>query len=571
MNSKIENIIPATEVYDNFIFETVDGRQNEFSQDKQEDLPIAALKEAVLSFDWEIDTETLSKFHKEIDRLEELWRQNKIALAFLRILSALGRYVGSNKAGTHTDAVKLLYSVYNGLERIILSPEMSNARKISLVRGELQKYNVLRQQLKHAREAARGQIQEKSEPDNPSPQNNDQAAPLQLDDTAARDDDDIIPALADIPLAEGTISQWSMTDLDQCTETEVRLAEFFGSDSEPGDNDGPGSFLEKNAVVPLADADKKLSTSTPSLDDPITEGATEESEAAQPQPQNIFDDLYSPAPSSPADDLLLDMHLDAFKQKAAGGENLSKHGEVEKENNPEACPISEGELSEQEISRKLNTFFDDGTDNPVDGCQAGCDNEVVPLIMDGSGASKTQSPKESLNHEESYKYSFAELVNSIDKSMPNDFDKEIANELEKIPQSTRERIEVKTMVDSLISVLEYSRRQETMSPDCLDILRVLATALQEMIPLCDDTSEFKNSAVLDVIDQFIRWQSGRLLDALSEKSGIEAATPNKIISLHLHTDKDEYSTSDESAADTLKAGDFTQVNDETFYLQDTRS
>lgn len=486
MNSNVENTIPNTAVCENFIYETVDGQRDKFTQDGGKDLPIAGLKEVVLSFDWEINTDTLNKFRNEVARSQELWSKNNIALALLRILNALGKYIGANRADTHSDAVRLLYSVYNALEVIILSPEMSRDRKVSIVQEELQKYNILRQKLMDAKEVDRTRIAEKSS-ESPAAGNGAPTS-LQADDDS---DNDIIPALASIPLSEGTVSQWAVGGTSQCGETEARLTDFFGSDPN----------VEGQEIVPLTDAAVRspvhadeTASGNDLAHDNLAPEPSDESEIDQPQ--NIFDDLYAPAPHSPSDDLLLDMHLDTFKEKCAG-------------NNSESCSSGEAAITENEISQKLNDFFDVGADNQDNGCQASSANGVVPLAM--AGGDEQSNHPESSSFEDDHKYNFVGLLSSIDKSGPEDLDKEINLELEKIPLAARNCIEVKILINSLTATLKYSKQVNELTPDCIDIIRVLASSLEDIIPVGTDTVETNNQAVLNVVNQFIRWQSGILL------------------------------------------------------------
>jgi hypothetical protein len=190
------------------------------------------------------------------------------------------------------------------------------------------------------------------------------------------------------------------------------------------------------------------------------------------------------------------MHLDTFKEKCAG-------------NNSESCSSGEAAITENEISQKLNDFFDVGADNQDNGCQASSANGVVPLAM--AGGDEQSNHPESSSFEDDHKYNFVGLLSSIDKSGPEDLDKEINLELEKIPLAARNCIEVKILINSLTATLKYSKQVNELTPDCIDIIRVLASSLEDIIPVGTDTVETNNQAVLNVVNQFIRWQSGILL------------------------------------------------------------
>ncbi|MCK5323011.1 MAG: hypothetical protein KAJ45_02650, partial [Desulfobulbaceae bacterium] len=118
------------------------------------DSPIKNLKAVVLSLDWEITDQTMQSFAEEIDRLEEDWAADKILTALLKILRALGQYIATKKARAHPDSVKLLYSVYNNLEKIVLSKDMPRSQKKEIVADELRKYTKLKEQFDIATSSA---------------------------------------------------------------------------------------------------------------------------------------------------------------------------------------------------------------------------------------------------------------------------------------------------------------------------------------------------------------------------------------------------------------------------------
>ncbi|MCK5229861.1 MAG: hypothetical protein KAR13_06330, partial [Desulfobulbaceae bacterium] len=118
------------------------------------DSPIKDLKIVVLSLDWEITDKIMQNFAEEIDRLEEIWTADKILVAFLKILRALGRYIAKKKARAHPDSVKLLYSVYNALEKVVLTGDMPGSQKKEIVTDELRKYTKLKKQFDIAASSA---------------------------------------------------------------------------------------------------------------------------------------------------------------------------------------------------------------------------------------------------------------------------------------------------------------------------------------------------------------------------------------------------------------------------------
>jgi pilus assembly protein FimV len=102
--------------------------------------PIKKLKAHVLSLDWEITDEALKKLDDEITILNEEWKEERTLLVFLQMLRSLGDYVGTYKAKAHVDSIKLLYSVYNHLEEIVLSSKMTEEKKIEIANIEINKF-----------------------------------------------------------------------------------------------------------------------------------------------------------------------------------------------------------------------------------------------------------------------------------------------------------------------------------------------------------------------------------------------------------------------------------------------
>lgn len=63
----------------------------------EEDSPIDGLKAVVMSIEWEITDQTMLEFDGEIEKLKEMWANEKAPLAFLKILGAIGEYIKAAK------------------------------------------------------------------------------------------------------------------------------------------------------------------------------------------------------------------------------------------------------------------------------------------------------------------------------------------------------------------------------------------------------------------------------------------------------------------------------------------
>jgi len=114
---------------------------------EMQESPLRDLKALVLSIDWEITDETMGRFIKQIDRCEELYKQDKDLMLFLQLLGSLGKYIKASGAKAHPNAIKVMKSVYNALERIALSKEMPQAEREKILLVEVVRFKELKQQI----------------------------------------------------------------------------------------------------------------------------------------------------------------------------------------------------------------------------------------------------------------------------------------------------------------------------------------------------------------------------------------------------------------------------------------
>ncbi len=120
----------------------------------EETSPIDELKAIVMSLDWEISDQTMDEFSGEIKKLKELWGDEKVPLTLLKILGALGGYIKAAKDLVHPDSVKLLHSVYNNLEKVVITPGIPEYEKQQIIISEFAKYNELKEELRRLKVAA---------------------------------------------------------------------------------------------------------------------------------------------------------------------------------------------------------------------------------------------------------------------------------------------------------------------------------------------------------------------------------------------------------------------------------
>ena len=117
--------------------------------------PLAELKNLILSIDWEITDEVLAKFIQQIKDLKLTYKHDKIILTFLQILNSLGDYIKANRAKSHPKTFKILNSVFNSLDNVVLSRDMPEVAKKKILRTEMNRYKELRTQISQGKTASK--------------------------------------------------------------------------------------------------------------------------------------------------------------------------------------------------------------------------------------------------------------------------------------------------------------------------------------------------------------------------------------------------------------------------------
>ena len=128
------------------------GEDDKFSvgpitDDSPQDYPLSELKNLVLSIDWEITDEVLQKFIGQVRDLKSTYKDDKINLTFLQILGSLGEYIKTNRGKAHPKTFKILNSVFSQFDEVVLNAGMQEIEKKKILRAEMNKYKVLREQI----------------------------------------------------------------------------------------------------------------------------------------------------------------------------------------------------------------------------------------------------------------------------------------------------------------------------------------------------------------------------------------------------------------------------------------
>ncbi len=116
--------------------------------------PLKELKTIVLSIDWEINDEDMTRFVEQVETLKLVYEDDRVILLFLQILGSLGKYIKANKANSHPNAVKVLNSAYTSLEKVLLQKDVTAAEKEKILLVEVQRFKELEEQVALKRAAA---------------------------------------------------------------------------------------------------------------------------------------------------------------------------------------------------------------------------------------------------------------------------------------------------------------------------------------------------------------------------------------------------------------------------------
>lgn len=109
--------------------------------------PLEGLKSTVLSIDWEITDEVMSKFVEQVEELKKQFKDNKIYLLFLQLLGSVGVYIKINRGKADPDAFKVLGSAFKAFDDVVSSEAMPNLEKKNKLSVELEKFKDLKKKI----------------------------------------------------------------------------------------------------------------------------------------------------------------------------------------------------------------------------------------------------------------------------------------------------------------------------------------------------------------------------------------------------------------------------------------
>ena len=109
--------------------------------------PFRLLKSIILSIDWEITDDVMDRFVSQVTGLMETYKDDRFVLIFLHLLWELGKYIKKHRGQSHPNSIKTLNSVYNALEKILSSKDLSDSDKKKILSAEMIKFKTLKEQI----------------------------------------------------------------------------------------------------------------------------------------------------------------------------------------------------------------------------------------------------------------------------------------------------------------------------------------------------------------------------------------------------------------------------------------
>jgi hypothetical protein len=102
--------------------------------------PLFKLKKILLSMEWEIEDSTMSEYLEEIEKLQNMYRNNLYCFNLLKLQFLYGKYIQYYKYRLPLNTYKRIYSLYVNTGRILHDSNLSNLKKKHIVTAEIRKF-----------------------------------------------------------------------------------------------------------------------------------------------------------------------------------------------------------------------------------------------------------------------------------------------------------------------------------------------------------------------------------------------------------------------------------------------
>ncbi len=120
---------------------------NKKNSDQVQKSSFSNLDAIILSIEWEITEQTMTGLISEINRLKKIYKNNRIIYSFLQLHDSVAKYIRAKKVNSHPDSIKLLHSIYNALNKVTTSSEMTETKMKSILSAEVKKFKELKQKV----------------------------------------------------------------------------------------------------------------------------------------------------------------------------------------------------------------------------------------------------------------------------------------------------------------------------------------------------------------------------------------------------------------------------------------
>jgi hypothetical protein len=151
-NSNINSITSEVENRLDHLFSD-EGESPEFieARDGVEESPLKELKANLLSMDWEISDQIMGNSIAQISALKLSYKEDGVLLYLFKILGSLCKYIRNHGADSLPDAMKMVKSVYNAIESIVILRDVTELEKKKVLLSEVRKFKELKRKIYQVR------------------------------------------------------------------------------------------------------------------------------------------------------------------------------------------------------------------------------------------------------------------------------------------------------------------------------------------------------------------------------------------------------------------------------------
>ncbi|MFH1152400.1 MAG: hypothetical protein V1793_01170 [Pseudomonadota bacterium] len=112
---------------------------------------IENLKAILFSIDWEISDASLGQLNKELTSLKNSLRNDTLCCTLLQMIQVIGRYIGTKRAGAHKEAIPFCHTLYNSLEDVLQTPDMTSGQRKRILSGAMAQFDGLKAKIASTR------------------------------------------------------------------------------------------------------------------------------------------------------------------------------------------------------------------------------------------------------------------------------------------------------------------------------------------------------------------------------------------------------------------------------------